>query len=95
MTTLSWILPSKSTGDNLAENSAIRAAMVNHAKNDTVDHFTSMKEGRMGLHRGTIAALRQLENVSKLPKQSELWDMLDPDIESRNEEIDSKYKFAT
>jgi hypothetical protein len=76
----------KSTGDNLADNSAIRA-MVNHTKNDTVDHITFMKEGRMCLHRGTVAALRQLENVSKLPKQSELWDIMDTEIESRNEEI--------
>jgi hypothetical protein len=55
--------------------------------NDTLDHCTFMKEGRMGLHRGTVAALRQLENVSKLPRQEELWDMKDPEIDSRNEEI--------
>jgi hypothetical protein len=73
-------------GDNLTENAMIRA-MVNHAKNDTLDHCTFMKEGRSGLHRDTTAALRQLENVSKLPRQEELWDMKDPEIESRNEEI--------
>jgi hypothetical protein len=51
-----------------------------------------MKEGRNGLYRGTMAALKQLENVTKLPKQSELWDMLDPEIESRNEEIAESIK---
>ncbi len=76
----------KPTSDNIAENSAIRA-MVNHAKNDTVDHLARMKGGRNGLYKGTIAALRQLENVTQLPKQEELWDMLDPEIESRKEEI--------
>jgi hypothetical protein len=42
----------KSTGDNLTDNAAIRA-MVNHAKNDTLDHCAFMKEGRMGLHKGS------------------------------------------
>jgi hypothetical protein len=40
----------KNTGENPAENSAVRA-MVNHAKNDTIDHFTLMKEGRNGLYK--------------------------------------------
>ena len=61
--------------------------MVNHAKDHTLDHTTFMKEGSMGLRRGTTAALKQLANVSKLPKQDELWDMKDHEIESRNEDI--------
>jgi hypothetical protein len=35
----------KPTGENLADNSAIRA-MINRARNDKVDHFALMKEGR-------------------------------------------------
>jgi hypothetical protein len=54
--------------DNLTDNAMIRA-MVNHAKDHTLDHTTFMREGSMGLRRGTAAALRQLENVSKLPRQ--------------------------
>jgi hypothetical protein len=76
----------KPTGANLTDNAAIRA-MVNHAKNGTLDHCAFMKEGRMCLHKGIMAALKQLENVSKLPRQEELWDMKDPEIESRNDEI--------
>jgi hypothetical protein len=76
----------KPTGDNLTDNNAIRA-MVNHTKNDTLDHCAFVREGRMGLHKGIITALKQLENVSKFPRQEELWDMKDPEIESRNEEI--------
>jgi hypothetical protein len=72
--------------DNLTDNAMIRA-MVNHAKDHTLDYCTFMKEGSSGLHKGTTAALRQLENVSKLPRQEELWDMKDHEIESRNEEI--------
>jgi hypothetical protein len=63
-------------GDNLTDNAAIRA-MVNHVKNDTLDHCTFVREGRLGLHKGTTAALKQLENVSKLPRQEEVWNMLD------------------
>jgi hypothetical protein len=73
-------------GDNLTDNAMIRA-MVNHAKDHTLDHTTFMREGSAGLRRGTTAALRQLENVSKLPRQEELWDMKDPEIESRNEDL--------
>jgi hypothetical protein len=73
-------------GDNLTDNAMLRA-MVNHAKDHTLDHTTFMREGSMGLRRGTTAALNQLGNVSKLPKQDELWDMKDPEIESRNEDI--------
>ncbi len=73
-------------GDNLTDNAAIRA-MISHAKNDTLNHCAFMREGRLGLHKGIIATLKQLENVSKLPRQEELWDMKDPEIESRNEEI--------
>jgi hypothetical protein len=73
-------------GDNLTDNAMIRA-IVNHAKDHTLDHTTFMREGSMGLRRGTTAALRQLRNVSKLPRQEELWDMRDPEIESRNEDI--------
>jgi hypothetical protein len=49
----------KSTGENLAENSAVRA-MVNQTKNDTIDHFTLMKEGRNnGQNKGTkVKSLR-------------------------------------
>ncbi len=65
-------------GDNLTDNAMIRA-MVNHAKDHTLDHTTFMIEGSMGLRKGTTAALKQLENVSKLPKQDELWDMKDPE----------------
>ena len=82
----------KSTGENLADNSALRA-VVNHVRNDNVDHVTLMKKGRDGLFKGTMATLKQLENVTKLPKQSEPWDMmLDPEIESRNEEIPEAIK---
>jgi hypothetical protein len=73
-------------GDNLTDNAIIRA-MVNHAKDHTLDHTTFMREGSMGLRRGTTAALRQLGNVSKLLRQEEVWDMRDPEIESRNEDI--------
>ena len=73
-------------GDNLIDNAMIRA-MVNHAKDHTLDYTTFMREGSMGLRKGTTAALKQLGNVSKLPKQDELWDMKDPEIESRNEDI--------
>jgi hypothetical protein len=45
-------------GDNLTDNAAIRA-MVNHAKNDTLDHCAFMREGRSGLHKGIVTALRQ------------------------------------
>jgi hypothetical protein len=72
--------------DNLTDNAMIRA-MVNHAKDHTLDHTTFVREGSAGLRRGTTAALRQLENASKLPRQEELWDMKDPEIESRNEDI--------
>jgi hypothetical protein len=82
----------KSTGKNLAEKSALRA-VLNHVENDKIDHLTLMKKGRDGLLKGTMTALKQLENVTKkLPKQSELWDMLDPEIESRNEEITEAIK---
>jgi hypothetical protein len=76
----------KSTGENLAENSALRAT-VNHAKNDRVHHFTLMKEGRDGLYKGAIAALKQLGTVTQLPKQDKLWEMTDIDVDIQNEEI--------
>ncbi len=74
----------KPTGENLAENSALRA-MVNRTKNDKVDHFTLMKEGGDGLYKGALAALRQLERVARLPKPEKLCDMTDIEIESQKE----------
>jgi hypothetical protein len=66
--------------------------MVNHAKKDTIDHFTLTKEGRNGLYKGTIAALKQLGRVTQLPKQDKLWEMTDIDVDIQNEEIPEAMK---
>jgi hypothetical protein len=76
----------KPTGENLAENSALRA-IVNRARNNKVDHFTLMKEGRNGLYKGAMSALKQIERVTRLPNPEKLSDMTDIEIESQNEEI--------
>jgi hypothetical protein len=76
----------KPTGENLAENSAIRA-MVNHARSDRVDHFALMKEGRNGLFKGVVTALKPIERVTRLPNADKLSDITDVEIESQNEEI--------
>jgi hypothetical protein len=76
----------KPIGENLAENSAIRA-MVNRARNDRVDHFALMKEGRNGLFKRAISALKQIERAARLPNADKLSDMTDIEIESQNEEI--------
>ena len=76
----------KPIGENLAENSAIRA-MVNRGRNDKVDHFALMKEGRNGLFKATTSALKQIERAARLPSADKLSDMTDIEIESQNEEI--------
>jgi hypothetical protein len=76
----------KRTGENLADNSALRA-MVNRARNDKVDHFALMKEGRNGLFKGAVSALKQIERAARLPNADKLSDMTDIEIESQNEEI--------
>ncbi len=74
----------KPTGENLAENSVLRA-MVNRARNDKVDHFILMKEGRNGLlFKGAVSALKQIERVARLLKPDKLSDMTDIEIESQN-----------
>jgi hypothetical protein len=76
----------KPTGENLAENSVL-CAMVNRARNYKVDHFNLMKEGRNGLYKGAISALKQIERVTRLPNADKLSDMADIEIESQNKEI--------
>jgi hypothetical protein len=68
----------KPTGENLADNSVL-CAMVNRARNDKVDHFTLMKEGRNDLFKGAICALKQIERVARLPNPDKLSDMTDRD----------------
>jgi hypothetical protein len=76
----------KPTSENLAENSTLRA-VVNRARNDKVDHFALMKEGRNGLFKATTSALKQIERAARLPSADKLSDMTDIEIESQNEEI--------
>ena len=76
----------KPVSDNLAENAALRA-MVTYTGDDSVHQFSLLKEGKGGLTKGLVSALQQLNKVTQLPAERELWTMREADIQSRKDDI--------
>ena len=72
--------------DNLAENAALRA-MVSYTGDDSLHQFSLLKEGKRGLTKGLVSALQQLNKVTQLPAERELWVMREADIQGRKDDI--------
>ena len=72
--------------ENLAENAALRA-MVSYTGDDSVHQFSLLKEGKRGLTKGLVSALQQLNKVTQLPAERELWTMGEADIQGRKDDI--------
>ena len=72
--------------ENLAENAALRA-MVSYTGDDSAHLFSLLKEGKRGLTKGLVSALQQLNKVTQLPAERELWTMGEADIQGRKDDI--------
>ena len=72
--------------ENLAENAALRA-MVSYTGDDSLHQFSLLKEGKRGLTKGLVSALQQLNKVTQLPAERELWTMREADIQGRKDDI--------
>jgi hypothetical protein len=61
--------------------------MMSYTGDDSVHQFSLLKEGKRGLTKGLVSALQQLNKVTQLPAERELWTMREADIQGRKDDI--------